>query len=84
MRRLLAWLLASVVIVVIAPLPATAEGCPAGFHLHEIGDADHEHNAHEHVGLSLERLDRNQNGWICVKHVSATGDIHVHIDDLAS
>lgn len=52
-------------------------GCPNGFQLHETHN-HHDMDLHRHVGTSA---DRNQDGWICVKHVSPDGSIHVHIDN---
>lgn len=52
-------------------------GCPGKFELHLAMDHDGEHE-HQHVGTDT---DRNADGWICVKHVSADGNIHVHIDN---
>jgi hypothetical protein len=70
----------------LVAVPATVAGssCPEGFHAHTIGDGDHEHEDHVHVGISMDSLDRNGNGVICVKHVSADGTIHVHVDDSLS
>lgn len=60
----------------------TGSGCPEGFHPHAM-DHHHDHggHAHRHVGSSL---DLNEDGWICVKHVSADGSIHVHVDNVVS
>jgi hypothetical protein len=72
---------AIVALVLLTAVPdATADtGCPPGFHPHTEGDM-HE-DGHQHVGLAMDAVDRNQNGVICVKHVGANGGIHVHIDD---
>jgi hypothetical protein len=78
------WAIASLLAVALLGLPpasASADGCPDAFHLHAVSD-DHEHGDHRHVGLSADKVDRNGNGLICVKHVTPDGDIHVHIDDL--
>lgn len=82
MARLIASLLAAVALVA-APTAVSANSCPAGFHLHAVGDGDHEHGEHQHVGLRMERVDLNGNGYICVKHATPDGSIHVHIDDIA-
>ena len=82
-KRMVALLLAAAALVP-GPVSAAVGGCPTGFHLHEVGGGDHEHEAHRHVGLSMGAVDRNGNGHICVKHVSLDGAIHVHIDDFAS
>jgi hypothetical protein len=79
------WLIASLLAVAplaLATASASAQGCPAAFHLHPVGEGDHQHGEHRHVGLSMAAVDRNGNGLICVKHVTPDGGIHVHIDDL--
>jgi hypothetical protein len=53
-------------------------GCPVGFHLHLAGHHDEDHGAHMHVGIDA---DLNGDGWICVKHITPDGGIHVHIDN---
>lgn len=79
------WMFASLLLMATALAPAataTAEGsCPDGFHVHAVGDGDHEHGEHRHAGLSMDKVDRNGNGLICVMHAGRTGGIHVHIDD---
>lgn len=70
-------------VLMLAPSAASAASCPEGFHLHQIGQGDHEHGEHRHVGLSMETVDQNGNGLICVRHVTRDGAIHVHIDDVA-
>ena len=81
MRWLIALLLAAAPLV-SAPGSAAAQGCPAGFHLHTLDEAEHHDGAHRHVGLAMGAVDRNGNGLICVKHATPDGGIHVHIDDL--
>jgi hypothetical protein len=78
-------LLAALATAALAPPPAAraAARCPNGFHPHAIIDGEHEHGHHQHVGRSMDAVDRNGNGWICVRHVTPAGDIHVHIDDIA-
>jgi hypothetical protein len=78
--RLLAVSLFAATALVLTPGAASAGGCPTGFHLHAVGEGDHD-GEHRHVGLSMDAVDRNGNGLICVKHVTPAGDIHVHIDD---
>jgi hypothetical protein len=78
------WVIASllaVVLLVLPPASVSADSCPEAFHLHAVGD-EHEHGDHRHVGLSMDKVDRNGNGLSCMKHVTPDGDIHVHIDDL--
>jgi hypothetical protein len=54
-----------------------AGGCPDGFQLHPAMQHD-QHHGHFHVGTDT---DINADGFICAKHVSVDGDIHVHIDN---
>ena len=74
----------AIAMLVLAALsfPAFAQsdpiaGCPTGFHLHEVGD-QHDGETHLHVGTAA---DQNGNGWICAKHVSVDGSVHVHNDN---
>lgn len=67
--------------LLVAPGAVAGSSCPEGFHLHSIGDGDHEHGDHRHVGLSMEAVDQNGNGLICVKPITPDESIHVHIDD---
>ena len=80
MKRLLASLLTTLALL-MAPAIASASSCPDGFHPHEIGTGDHDHEGHQHVGQSLDAVDRDDDGTICVKHL--TEEIHLHIDDLS-
>jgi hypothetical protein len=69
-------------LAVLASVSASAEpvgACPDGFALHAV--MEHEEHGHHHVGSAV---DRNGDGWICAKHVSAGGHIHVHIDNQAA
>ena len=50
--------------------------CPRGFMLH-MHEGEHEHE-HQHVGVSA---DLNNDGYICVKHVTPDESIHVHVDN---
>lgn len=52
-------------------------GCPDNFQLQMVMDHPHEGH-HHHVGNDQ---DLNGDGWICGKHVSANGNVHVHIDN---
>ena len=81
MKWLSAALLALASLALAAP-PVAAGSCPDGFHLHAVADGDHEPGEHRHAGVPEALLDRNGNGFICVKHVTPSGDIHVHIDDV--
>lgn len=54
-------------------------GCPDDFHLHAAMNHDHgDGGQHLHVGNAG---DFNGDGYICGKHVSKDGSIHVHIDN---
>ena len=76
------------ILVLLVPLMATVAfaetgdpvgGCPSGFHLHNLMDHDdHADHMHQHIGNDK---DQNGDGYICVKHVSRDGSIHVHIDN---
>ncbi len=57
--------------------PPPVAGCPDGFHLHVVGN-HHDGQAHFHVGTVA---DQNGDGWVCAKHVSVDGSVHVHIDN---
>lgn len=52
-------------------------GCPDGFELHPAMDHD-EHGDHLHAGT---HGDANADGWLCMKHVSVDGHVHVHTDN---
>jgi hypothetical protein len=80
MRRLIAPLLVGLLLL-LSPLSASAASCPEGFHSHEVDHGDHDHGEHRHVGLSMDIVDQNQDGIICVKHITPDGVIHVHVDD---
>ena len=75
------------IILLAVALPAStshgdaepAGACPDDFVLHPVGHCDcGEHGEHIHAGVST---DRNDDGWICMKHVSVDGGVHVHIDN---
>lgn len=53
-----------------------AGSCPSGFTLHKA--MEHEAHPHQHVGTSA---DLNGDGYICMKHVTPSGKIHVHVDN---
>ena len=70
----------SLSLFVVAPASASGDpvgGCPKSFERHEAMPHD-DHHEHRHVGADT---DRNGDGWLCVKHVSVDGSIHVHIDN---
>ena len=84
MKRWLALLLTTIVLMLAtvslaAGSEAPVGGCPDDFHLHTVMDHDSDHQGqHQHVGSDK---DLNGDGWICVKHVSEDGSVHVHIDN---
>ena len=56
-------------------------GCPDGFSRHmamDHNDGDSGQPLHLHVGNDR---DLNGDGYICGKHVSEDGSVHVHIDN---
>jgi len=53
-----------------------AGGCPPDFKLEMAMEHDNHH--HRHVGTSA---DQNGDGHICVKPVTPSGKIHVHVDN---
>ena len=50
--------------------------CAPGFTL--MMAMDHDLHHHQHVGTDA---DRNGDGWICMKHLTPTEKIHLHIDN---
>jgi len=51
--------------------------CPTGFELHMLGEhMDNEHHDH-HIGL---KVDLNEDGLICVKHLK--NGLHIHVDNV--
>ncbi|HEX6033107.1 MAG TPA: hypothetical protein VFY83_01690 [Anaerolineales bacterium] len=50
--------------------------CPPEFTLHEVMPHDEHH--HQHVGTST---DRNDDDFICMKHITPDESIHVHVDN---
>ena len=62
----------------VAAAPDRPQGeCPRGFRTH---DAEmHDTQDHQHAGL---KVDLNDDGKICVKHLGEEeGDTHVHVDN---
>ena len=53
-------------------------GCPDGFELHHMHEMDGGGHMHHHVGNDA---DQNGDGYLCMKHVGAAGNNHVHIDN---
>ena len=83
MKKLVAILLLVMLLSLVGVTVASAShgdsvgGCPGKFELHHAMNHD-DHHGHQHVGSDT---DHNNDGWICVKHVSSEEDIHVHIDN---
>ena len=84
MLRKFLFLLVFVVLVAQFTTPAAfaakerGNGCPPGFTLEMAMDpGEHEH-MHKHAGTSA---DQNGDGYICMKPVTPTGKVHVHIDN---
>jgi hypothetical protein len=83
-KRFVVLLLVSLLVLTTASLALASGGqpqggCPDNFHPHMA--MDHEHGGdgqHLHVGNDK---DFNGDGYICGKHVSADGSVHVHIDN---
>ena len=50
--------------------------CAPGFTL--MMAMDHDVHHHQHVGTDA---DLNGDGWICMKHLTPTEKIHLHIDN---
>lgn len=57
---------------------APVGGCPDGFELHHIHVMDGDEHMHHHIGNDA---DQNGDGYLCMKHVGADGNNHVHIDN---
>ena len=65
--------------VVVAEDGQPVGGCPDSFNLHmAMGHGHGDHGQHHHVGNDR---DLNGDGYICGKHVSNNGSVHVHIDN---
>ena len=79
MKTYVVILLVLLALLAAVPVASAEAGCPPGFHPHTEGDMHM--GDHQHVGLSMESVDMNGNGVICVRHVGQAGNIHVHIDD---
>ena len=58
-----------------APQGPPVGTCPAGFKIHNF--MDHAEHHEDHIGITL---DLNQDGFICVKHLS--NGLHEHMDNV--
>ena len=78
---LLAVLLLSTAGLALAEGNEPLGGCPPHFELHNMADhMDHEH--HDHHLPKGGVLDRNGDGYVCVKHIGQGGMMfHLHIDN---
>ena len=65
-------------VATVFTVAAQEGGCPDGFMLHLAHDHDEHHAGHLHVGTDA---DQNGDGYICVKHVTSSVEVHVHIDN---
>lgn len=50
--------------------------CPVGFSLAMVMDHDVHH--HQHIGTDT---DLNGDGFICMRHITPGGNIHLHVDN---
>ena len=73
---LLVVLLSQLTIPVAFAASEPVGSCPAGFMLELAMDHDAHH--HSHVGADT---DLNGDGYICMKHVTPSEDIHIHTDN---
>ena len=73
---LLVMLLLQFAVPVVFAAGEPAGSCPPGFTLEMTMDHDNHH--HKHVGTDT---DRNGDGYICMKPVTPSGKIHVHVDN---
>lgn len=77
LKKLVFVLIMAVLLSQFATSVVFASGnCPPGFALKE--SMHHDDHHHHHVGTSV---DKNGDGYICVKHVTPSEMIHVHTDN---
>jgi hypothetical protein len=82
MKKTISLLLLIALLAIFLASPASAShgepagGCPPQFELHHFMDHDNHDHHHRHIGVTE---DLNQDGYICVKHVSQ--DLHAHADN---
>lgn len=81
-KIILVMLMISALALLAVPFVLADDGaCPDGFTLHPAMVHKHPDGGnHLHVGVDG---DLNGDGYICGKHVSASGSVHVHIDNNA-
>ena len=73
---LLIFLLSQFAVVNVFAAGEPVGSCAPGFTL--MMAMDHDEHHHQHVGTDA---DRNGDGWICMKHLTPTEKIHLHIDN---
>jgi hypothetical protein len=79
MSKIVRILIVTLLVSMFLTSTVLADGnCPPGFMRHMAHEHDEHHAGHKHAGTDA---DLNGDGFICVKHVTASGNIHVHIDN---
>ena len=73
---LLVILLSQFAVVNVLAAGEPVGSCAAGFTL--MMAMEHDEHAHQHVGTDA---DLNGDGWICMKHLTPTEKIHLHVDN---
>ena len=73
---LLVILLSQYAVVNVLAAGGPIGNCAPGFTL--MMAMDHDVHHHQHVGTDA---DLNGDGWICMKHLTPTEKIHLHIDN---
>jgi len=74
---LLVILLSQFAVPTVFAASKAGSNCPPGFTTLEMA-MEHDNHHHRHVGTSA---DQNGDGHICVKPVTPSGKIHVHVDN---
>ena len=73
---LLVILLSQFAVVNVLAAGEPTGGCARGFTL--MMAMEHDEHEHQHVGTEA---DLNGDGWICMKHLTPTEKIHLHVDN---
>lgn len=69
----------SVAVTAFADVAVPTGECPNSFELHHMMAHDHDgEHMHHHIGNDK---DQNGDGYLCMKHVGADGNNHVHVDN---
>ena len=59
--------------------PGAVGACPPGFEFMDASHLSHDPgDMHLHAGI---QVDLNGDGWVCMKHVTPTEKVHVHVDN---